>query len=113
MSSLTRYSTLSAVDQWLLRQCQHVAFGRLTVTVRGGHVHPASGFKIARTQKVAADADNGPRPQLGRADFVLRQEHLDLLRHLRTLPNGTVVTIKVVLGLPASTVDVEEVHNAA
>ena len=113
MSQLPRYASLPAADQWLVRHFQHIAFGRLTFTVRGGQAHPGSGYRIARTHKLDGGADNGPRPQLARMDFVLCDAHVALLAHLRTLADGSVVTVKVVHGLPTTTLDVEESHQAA
>lgn len=111
-STLPRFAALDAADQWLVRKLQEIAFGRLTFTVTAGHAQPAAGYRLARTRKLAGYRHDA-RPQAGHADFVLKDEHVALLTHLRTLADGTVVSVKIVHGLPTTTLDVEESHQAA
>lgn len=114
MTVPTRYAALPAADQWLVRQCQTICFGRVTFTVESGVAHPASGYRVVRTHKLrAAGSEIGLMPRVLRADFVLRDEQLVLLANLRGLPDGTRVTVKVANGLPTAAIDVEEDHRAA
>lgn len=112
MNTSTQFAALSAPDQWLVRQLQNIAFGRLTFSVRRGAAHPSDGFSIARTRKLLGD-ESKPRPQTTREDFALRAEQAALLEHVRALPDGTRVTVKIAMGLPTTSIDIEEDHRAA
>ncbi len=114
MSVPTRYAALPAADQWLIRQFQHIGFGRITFTVHSGSAHPASGYRVVRTVKLRAGGEDArPMPNVLRSDFILRDEQIVLLANLRHLPDGTVVTAKVAVGLPTAAIEVEEEHQAA
>lgn len=112
MSVISQFAALSANDQWMIRQLQAVGFGRLTFSVRSGCANPDYGFRTVHTRKLLG-GDSARRPKLSLADFDLRAEHVALLSHIKSLPDGTTVTVKVALGLPTSTIDIEEEHCAA
>ena len=107
-----RFAALAAADQWLIRQLQCIGFGRITFAVCRGSAAPSAGFRIARTQKLLAPAST-VRSASAQSDFALCKEQVALLRHLRGLPDGSRVSLKVALGLPASSIDIEEEHLAA
>lgn len=112
MSVPSQFAALPADDQWLIRQLQEIGFGRLSFSTRAGSANPASGFHIAHTRKLNG-VENIKRPECALVDFELRDEHLALLRHIKSLPDGTTISVKVALGLPTSTIDIEEEHRAA
>src|SRR3954471_12266887 len=103
---------LSRPKQWLLERFQYTNFGSLTFYVCGGEPDLAQPHHISRTVKLTGGA-NGPRPELGNADFALRQEHLALLAQLARLADGTRVRVRLAHGLPGASIDIEEDHQAA
>jgi len=107
-----RFAALAASDQWLIRQLQNIGFGRITFSICKGAAAPNLGFRIARTQKLL-NPESASRPGSTQVDFALRKEHAALLTHLRGLPDDSCVTVKVALGLPTSSIDIEEEHRAA
>lgn len=112
MSVPSRFAELPASDQWLIRQMQAIAYGRLSFSIQSGFPNPKAGYRVVRTQKLSGGS-GGPRPEAASDDFALRDEHIALIRHLRTLADDTLVTLKVVHGLPSSSIDLEEEHRAA
>ncbi|HEV7299579.1 MAG TPA: hypothetical protein VGN72_09465 [Tepidisphaeraceae bacterium] len=114
MQAPVKYSSLSAPDQWWIRQLQQLGFGRISFIVQGGSAHPAAGYRVVRTVKLRAGGEDvRPMPQVLRADFILRNEQLVLLENLRVIPDGTRVTVKVAVGLPTNAFEVEQEHQAA
>ena len=103
---------LSRPKQWLIEQCQRINFGRLTFAVRGGEPDLRQSYRAIRTVRTDA-AENGSRRELARSNFELRKEQIALLMQLAGLPDGTRVTVKLIHGLPGSTIDIEEEHKAA
>lgn len=103
---------LSEPKQWLIEQCQQINFGSITFLVRGGEPDLSRPHHITRTRKLAG-GHNGPRPEVGRADFELKREHTAVLAHLQQLPDGTCVKVKLTHGLPGASIDIEEDHQAA
>ena len=103
---------LSPAKRWLIERCQRINFGSITFYARGGEPDLGRSHRVTRTLKLAG-GDNGSRPEIARADFELRREHLALLAHLASLPDGTCVKIKLTHGLPGTSIDIEEDHQAA
>jgi hypothetical protein len=84
---------LSGPQQWLIKQCQRVNFGRVTFRVRSREADLGHPRRTLRTVKLTG-GENGPRPEAGSADFELRSEHVALLSHLARLSDG----VRVVKG---------------
>jgi hypothetical protein len=98
-----RFAQLSPARQALVRLLQTVNYGQIKeLLVRDGEPiyepHPM----------VVIDAklyrDDGPRPELGLADFELRADVRRLMARLDDLKNGTVKLIEVRVGIPREAV---------
>lgn len=103
---------LSAPNQWLVERCQRINFGSITFHVRGGEPDRGRPHSRVRTLKIAGGV-NGLRPEAASDDFDLRREHIALFEQLKELPDGTRVRVKIAHGLPATTIDLLEDHEAA
>ena len=107
-----RYRDLTPKRQALMRLIQRVGFGSITFQVWGGDPDLSRPHHITHTRKLTG-GHNGPRPEVGRADFELKREHVALLAQLEELPDGTCVKGKLTHGLPGASIDIEEDHQAA
>jgi len=103
---------LSGPNQWLVEQGQLISFGSITFQVCGGVPDLAAPWSRSRTQNVGGGI-NGPRPQIASKDFELRREHIALIKRLKDLKDGTRVRVKFVHGIPGSSFDIIEEHQAA
>lgn len=102
---------LSEPNQWLIRQCQQLNFGRVTFHVLRGEADLARPWRTRRTVKLAS-GENGPRTETELADFELCHEQAALLDALRYIRDGACVTVEVRHGLPFL-VEIEQDHQAA
>jgi hypothetical protein len=107
-----RKNDLSRPQKWLIERCQIVRFGKLRFHVRVGAPDLSLPCQVSRTIRLFG-GDNGPRPESSITDFVLCKEQLALLKQLSTLLDGTCVSVKVMNGLPSSSIDIEEEQRAA
>jgi hypothetical protein len=95
-----RWSTLPPAWRRFLRWLQWIDCGQiLCLGVWNGEPVLEPRPRMFRTVKFGSD--RGRRDQLMASDFVLRQEHLEMIEELRRLQNGTVLTLDVLHGLPA------------
>ena len=83
----------------LIELMQRVNFGRIErLTVHDGQPvlipHPA----VVREHKFGGE--NGPRPELGVADFQLKQQVVELFAFFDQLQNGVIDVLEVKHGLP-------------
>lgn len=93
-------SSLSAPQKRLLETMQKMNFGRIEdLTIRSGEPTFDPLPRIVKDVKLGA-ADNGPRPELGAADFTLKREHVELFENLARVGDGTIESIEVKSGLP-------------
>jgi len=98
-AKLLRFSQLSPPRQELVRICQTVNYGQIQgVVVRGGD--PI--FEPAPVVVIDAKLyrDDGPRPELGLADFVLRDDVRRLMANLDSAKDGLIRCIEVRAGMP-------------
>ncbi len=98
-TKLLRFSELSPPRQKLVRMCQTVNYGQIQgVVVRDGD--PI--FELAPVVVIDAKLyrDDGPRPELGLADFELRDDVRRLMARLDQVRNGMIQIIEVRAGLP-------------
>lgn len=102
---------LSGPNQWLLKECQRLNFGRITFYVLRGEPDLARPWRTRQTVKLAS-GENGPRPEADLADFELCQEQMALLDALGRVRDGLCVTVEVRKGLPFL-VEIEQDHQAA
>jgi hypothetical protein len=99
--------SLTSSDRWLIEQCQEVNFGRVEFEISGGAADPARPHRLVRTLRLLGGV-NGPRPETSRPIVQLGGAHAALLQSIRGLADGARVTVKVMHGLPTSSIDVEE-----
>lgn len=93
--------------QWLIEQCQRINFGRLEgLVVRAGR--PVFDPPPRVVREVKFGSENGPRPEIAKADFALRTQIRELLAQLEALGDGVISTIEIKHGLPFRMI-VEEV----
>jgi hypothetical protein len=95
-----RKSQLSANRQHLLVLMQRLSFGKLhDLHVRQGDPQFSPAPRVV--QVLRFPGDNGPRIQTHLRDFVLKQQHTELLTQLDELSNGVISVLEVRDGLPA------------
>ena len=85
--------------QQLIREMQRINFGQLkSLAVRGGQpvFEPLPG--IVREHKFCGD--NGPRAELETADFLLKQQVVELFAFFDQLQNGVIDVLEIKHGLP-------------
>ena len=92
-------SSLSLQRQQLLGELQRINFGRTDhLAIRDGE--PVFDPPPRRQFEIKFAGDNGPRPELDAADFVLKQQVVELFTFLDRLQNGTIDVLEVKHGLP-------------
>ena len=92
-------SSLSSERQEVLREMQSINFGCIEcLAIRGGEpvLHPRP--NIVREHKFGGE--NGPHPKLGRADFLLKQQVVELFGYFDELQDGVIDVLEVKHGLP-------------
>ncbi len=99
MNDLMTKASLSAPRRRLLEAMQRLNFGRIEdLEIRNGD--PVFNPAPRIVQDIKLGGENGPRPELGAADFVLKNQVAEFFDHLSRLGNGSVETIEVKHGLP-------------
>ena len=102
-------STLSPQRQRLIEVLQETNFGSLEgLHVRDGE--PVFTPPPQRVRLVRFLAENGPRPEAAKHDFVLKAKVRELLTCLDSVENGVIESIKVEHGIPILMTIREEVH---
>ena len=98
--SITK-SALTPGRARLIELLQTLNFGRIeALTIRGGD--PVFDPPPRIIQKIKMGADNAPRPEMGYADFRLKDGVIELLEVLARLKDGEIRSIEVRCGLPVS-----------
>jgi hypothetical protein len=99
MNHLATKASLSPNRQRLIEAMQQLNFGRIEgLEVYDGD--PTFSPPPKLIQDIKLGADNGPRAELVREDFVLRAQVVELFEHLHRVGNGTIAAIDVRYGLP-------------
>jgi hypothetical protein len=94
-----RFAELSAARQRLVRLCQAINHGSIEdIEVR--HSEPVFDPMPVALKDVKLDSDEGARPELALADFVLSDEVLRLVRHLDEINCGTIRRVEIRAGVP-------------
>jgi hypothetical protein len=94
-----RFAKLSPPRQQLVRLCQTVNYGQIKVLLfRDGEPIYEPAPVIVIDAKLYRD--DGPRPELGLADFVLRDDFRRLMAQLDGAKSGMILRIDVRAGLP-------------
>ena len=92
-------AALSAPRKRLVEMMATLNFGRIErLAVRGGD--PVLDPPPRTVREVKFGGENGPRPEAGAVDFLLKAQVVDLFRHLDGLADGTVEVLEVKHGLP-------------
>lgn len=92
-------ASLSPARRRLLELFQQVNFGRVEqLPVVNGEPQLDPPPRVVREIKFGGE--NGPRPELGASDFVLKSQVVELFRCFDQLGNGTIDAIEVKHGLP-------------
>ena len=94
-----RFAQLSASRQALVRLCQSVNHGSIE-DLRVEQSEPVFDPAPVILKDVKLDSDEGPRPELALADFVVSDEVLRLMNRLEEMKCGTVVRVEVRAGIP-------------
>lgn len=90
---------LSPPRRRLIEQCQRINFGRLeNLVVRRGE--PVFDPPPRVVREIRFGAENGPRPETRKPDFILKTEVRDLFAQLEALGNGVVARLDIQRGLP-------------
>ena len=98
-AKLLRFSQLSPSWQTLVRMCQTVNYGQIKVLFfRDGEPLYEPPPVVVIDAKLYRD--DGPRPELGLADFELRDDVRRLMARLDHAKNGMIQRIEVRAGLP-------------
>ncbi len=99
MAPQTRKASLSPARRRLLELLQQVNFGRVEslVIVNGEPVFDPP-TRIVREIKFGAE--NGPHPELGSSDFLLKSQVVELMAFFDDLQNGVIDVLEIKHGLP-------------
>jgi hypothetical protein len=99
VSDFTTKKALSGSRRKLLELMQRYNFCRIEdLQIRGGE--PVFDPAPRVTQEIKLGAENGPRPELEKDDFLLRAPIIELFEHLKHIGDGRVAVIEVKHGLP-------------
>ena len=99
MNHLATKASLSPNRRRLIEAMQQLNFGR----IEGLEIHdgdPRFSPLPRLIQDIKLGAENGPRAELGREDFVLRAQVVELFEHLDRVSSGIIAAIDVRYGLP-------------
>ncbi len=92
-------SSHSPERQQLIKEMQRINFGRIDcLVIRAGEPVLDPQPVLVREHKFGGD--NGPRPELGAADFLLKQQVVELLAFFDELQNGVIDVLEIKHGLP-------------
>jgi hypothetical protein len=92
-------TALSESRKRLVELMQDLNFGRIEdLVVRRGE--PVLEPPPRTVREVKFGGENGPRPERGAGDFVLKTQVVELFEHLDRLSSGTVEILEVKHGLP-------------
>lgn len=90
---------LSPARVWLLELMQDANFGRIeNLAVIGGEPILDPRPVVVREHKFGGE--NGPRPERGTADFLLKQQVIELFAFFDELQNGVIDVLEIKHGLP-------------
>jgi hypothetical protein len=99
VSNFSTKKALSPARKQLLELMQRYNFCRIeNLEVRVGV--PVFDPAPRITQEIKIGADNNPRPELEKDDFLLRAPIIELFEHLDRVGNGRIAVIEVKHGLP-------------
>jgi len=106
-----RFSQLSASRQALVRLCQTINHGSIEY-LKVEHAEPLLDPSPVILKDVKLDSDEGPRPELALADFVVSDEIFRLMSRLDEMKCGTARRIEVRAGIARRIVIESDVFGA-
>ncbi len=90
---------LSSCRAGLIELMQSINFGRIEkLPLRNGEPVLSPRPTVVREHKFGGD--NGPRPELGTSDFLLKQQVVELFKFLDEHQSGTIDMLEIKHGLP-------------
>jgi hypothetical protein len=99
MALLQSKAALTAPRKRLVEIMQFLGFGRIeNLVVRDGD--PVLDPLPRLVREIKCGGENGPRPERGGADFLLKAQLVDLFKHLDEMREGIIETLEVKHGLP-------------
>jgi hypothetical protein len=99
MTGTVTLASLPPARERLVKLMQEVNFGRIEeLAIRDKEPVFDPPPRIVREVKFCAE--NGPRPETTRQDFVLKAQVVDLFAQIETLGNGVIISLEVKHGLP-------------
>lgn len=92
-------SSLSPERRQFIRQMQQINFGRIeAVVICDGEPVSSPRSRLVREHKFGGE--NGPRRELSIADFLLKQQVVELFAFFDELQNGVIDVLEIKHGLP-------------
>ena len=92
-------ASLSQPRRTLIELMQRLNYGHIAdLGIERGEPIFDAGLRIVKEIKLGSS--NGPRPELDKADFVLKDQVIELFEHLDTVGNGRIALIEIRYGLP-------------
>ena len=92
--------------QRLVELMQSVNFGRIeNLPIRNSQ--PVLDPSPRKVFEIKFASENGPRPELGNADFLLKQQVVELFAFFDDLQNGVIDVLEIKHGLPFRAIVVE------
>jgi hypothetical protein len=92
-------ASLSPARRRLLKLFQQLNFGRLeSLVIRDGE--PVLDPRPILVREHKFGSENGPRPELGVADFLLKQQVVELFEFFDQLQDGVIDVLEIKHGLP-------------
>ena len=90
---------LSAPRQLFIEKLQKINFGRIErLVVQDGE--PVLNPMPRVVREIKFQAENGPRPEAVKPDFVLKRQVVELFEYFDSLGHGVITSIEVQRGLP-------------
>lgn len=92
-------ASLPPARRRLLEVLQQINFGRLeSLVIRNGQ--PILDPMPRKVLEIKFDSENGPRPELGISDFLLKKQVVELFAFFDKSQNGVIDVLEVKHGLP-------------
>lgn len=99
MAHCATKASLHPEGRRLLEICQQVNFGRIE-GLRISEGHPCFVRPPRIVREIRFSAENGPRPELGATDFLLKRQVVELFEFFDDVRDGVIDVLEVKHGLP-------------
>ncbi len=99
MAVFTSKASLSPARRRLLEIFQQINFGRVqTLVIQSAEPLVDPPPRVVREVKLGGE--NWPRPELGKTDFLIKKEVVELFSYFDELQDGVIDLIEIKYGLP-------------